>query len=286
LIYADWAVSMLHEHGTLDTCGNIGRSHAPRTLPNYPTNAGLLQAVVRVWWLKNQALRFWMSGAEVAGNPRFIGKWPQKADDATKDAIFEALQTLAADGVVAVSNETDIEIVAPSAAQNGGVWDSLVKVADSYYSKAILGSTLLVEVGDTGGAYSLGDAQASMTIRPRVESDALAMWESIRQQLFRPFLEFNIARYGGRMPPIPVGRSVLTEDKVEVDQLLTSVGAVTIDELRQSRGLPAWGAERGGDRPVPVASAAPAVPFSTTSAEAPAAVPFPLTARPRPWDLT
>ena len=77
--------------------------HTPMTLPDYPTASGLFQACARPWWVKSWAMKYWLSGAEVAGNPRMLGKYPQSADSATKNALANAIQNLAADAVEVVA---------------------------------------------------------------------------------------------------------------------------------------------------------------------------------------
>lgn len=254
----------------------IGRPLAPNKyiraelgpLHNYLPASGLFWASVRYWWLKSWAQKFWLSGAEVAGNPRYIGQYPQEASDVAKQALFDALEGLSGDGIGVMSKDTAIQILSPLAQGSTSVWHELVRQCNAGLSKVWLGSTLNVEVGDTGGNRALGESQADLTTMPRLRRDARALWTTIERDLFTPFLRFNAHRYGG-MPPVPRGESVLLEEeRPTVDDLTVDVGAATRDEVRESRGLEPWGPERGGTeiavRAAPAGGPDAGFPFSAS----------------------
>lgn len=233
--------------------------HVPRAIQNYPTSSGALVTCVRPWWVKQWVTKFWLSGAEVAGNPRYIATAPQATPDNVFEALHEGLEQLAADGVAAFREGVQVSIQAPLAQGSGSVWQQLYDNCNAGESKAILGSTLNVEIGETGGAYAAAESQGDVTITPRIAADADAMWETIARDLLRPYLFFNRHRYGGVMPPVPRGETIFFEAKAEVDELVVGKGACSWNELRQSRGLEAWTTEQGGDQRIPaeMASAAP-----------------------------
>lgn len=221
--------------------------HIPRVVQNYPTSSGLLTTCVRAWWEKVWVTKFWLQGAEVAGNPRYIATAPQATPADVFDGLQEGLASLAADGVGAFREGVQVTVQAPLAQGAGGVWATRFDACNAAISKAVLGSTLNVEIGDTGGAYAAAESQGDVTITPRILADADAMWETIARDIFRPYLHFNRHRYGGVVPPIPRGETVLFEAKIEVDELLVRTNSVTRNELRRSRGLEALPPEKGGD---------------------------------------
>ena len=254
--------------------------HVPRSLQTYPTSSGLLNACVRAWWLKSMVTRFWLSGADIAGNPRAIGTAPKDADQTVVDEMRENLDALQSDGSIVLREGSTLSLQAPLAQGSGSIWETLYKSANAAMSKAVLGSTLNVEVGDSGGNRALGESQGDITIMPRVRGDARGMWRTLERDLLTPFLRFNRHRYGGVVPPIPRGETIHYEDKINVDQILVDAGGVRLDELRQSRGLEPLGPGLGGDRLIPAAQPAAAPAFSrTVGAEAPAALPL----RETPW---
>jgi len=164
------------------------------------------------------------------------------------------------------------------------VWQQLYDNCNAAMSKAVLGSTLNVEIGDTGGNRAAAESQGDLTITPRAMRDARGMWATLQRDLLRPYLFFNRHRYGGAMPPVPVGETIMVEPAAEVDELIVAKGAVSYDELRQSRNLEPWGPERGGDKPIPAEAPAQSFGFSDAPREeAPAALP--LRDQLRPWEV-
>jgi phage gp29-like protein len=249
--------------------------HIPQILPNYPTSSGLLLACVRAWWVKSWITKFWLSGAEVAGNPRLIGRLPDQAASAdVAEALYQALNDISADGVGVLKGESNIEVLRVEAQGSGSVWETLIKRCDAAISKAVLGSTINVEVGEGGGNRALAESQGDITITPRLQRSARLVCNTIERDLFQPFLEFNRHRYGG-MTPVPSMSLILYEAQAEIDQLAVSAGVVKVDELRQSRGLEPLGEANGGGIMIAAASVpeafAPSIPVEI--ARAPSGVP-------------
>lgn len=241
--------------------------HVPRPLPNYPPTSGLCVSVLRSWWRKMWAVRSWLAGAGIAGNPRAIGKYPSNGTDAQmRNDLQSALDKLSATGSVSISSDAEINIVPPSTQGADGVWGAQVRECDAGMSKAILGSTLNVDVGDTGGNRALGESQYDVTIVPRLRRDARSMWSTLEAQLLRPYLYLNAHRYGGQMPPLPVGESIVVEGEVEVDDLVVSSGKVTVNQLLTSRGLDPLPADQGGESfvPAPAAGGGAPLPFGAS----------------------
>jgi phage gp29-like protein len=246
--------------------------HMPRIIPDYPQASGIFLDIMRPWWVKNWCMKFLLSGAEVSGNPRMLGIIGEQAvGNDVRTEMYEALQRLSADSVGVITAPSKIEILDPKMQGDGGVWRTAIKICDAAISKAILGSTLNVEVGDSGGNRSLGESQADMTIAPRWSASALLVCNTLEAQLFRPFLELNRHLWGGHVfvPQLTIS---IVEDEPTVDQLVVDSGYVTVDQLLASRKLPPIGRERGGDRFVKPPAAPMAFstePTSTVSLAAP-----------------
>lgn len=247
--------------------------HMPRIIPDYPQASGVFLAVMRPWWIKNWCMKFMLSGAEISGNPRMLGKLPEQGTtDAVRQEMYTALQQLSADSIGVLTGQSNIEILDPKMQGDGSVWDTAIKLCNAAISKAILGSTLNVEVGDSGGNRSLGESQADMTIAPRWSRSALLACNTIESQLFRPFLELNRHLWGGHVF-VPQMTINIVEDEPEIDQLVVDSGYVTVDQLLASRRLPPLGKERGGDKFVHAAANGPtyehSAPASTPTAAPP-----------------
>lgn len=234
--------------------------HVPRPLQTYPMVSGILVPCIRPWWVKLATVKYWLAGAEVGGNPRYTATAPQATPDNVFEALRDELQGLAADGVAVFREGVTVDIQSPLAQGAGSVWSALYDNANAAQSKAVLGSTLNVEIGDTGGAYAAAESQSDITITPRILADADAMWETIARDIFRPYLWFNRHKYGGQMPPLPRGETVLFEPKPEVDDLLVRTKSVKRNELRAAKGLDPLLPEQGGDEFVTDVTAVPQAP--------------------------
>lgn len=224
--------------------------HMPRLLPNYPMVSGLFMSIMRPWWVKNWCIKFMLSGAEVAGNPRMVGSLPADAPDEVRQALYSALASISADSIGVVTGGATVDILDPKLQGAGGIWETIINQCNAGISKAILGSTLNVEVGDTGGNRALGESQADTTIAPRWARSAASLSNTIAEQLFKPFLEFNRHQWGGHVF-VPSMTMHLTDVDPEVDAVAVNAGVVTVDELRRSRKLEPLGKEHGGDERIP-----------------------------------
>jgi len=250
--------------------------HMPRVIPDYTIASGLLRACVRYWWVKWTAAAYWLNGAEVAGNPRAIGKYPNETAQPLRQELFDNLSNLSASGVAVMSKDMEIQLLNPSAQGSSSVWTALESWCDDGMTKAVLGSTLNTDIGAIG-SRAAAESQASTTIHPRLKKSASSMWATVSRDLVRPFLEFNLWRYGGTMPALPVIATRFQEELApKPSDVLIDVGAVTVDELRKRDGLPEWGAARGGNakaKRVDMFAAAPmAAPMDAPATAAPEAV--------------
>ena len=251
--------------------------HTPKRIHNVPSMTGLMWSLAKWWWAKQVAYMNYLAGAEAHANPKWIALVDQmtKGDDVMDD-VLTGMENWAADGYGVLKGATKIEQLGGAGQGSAAVWLGLIDKLDAAITKVGLGSTLNTEVGSTGGNRALGESQAEQTIDPRQNAVAGKWWNTIRRDVLRYVVQWNPHIF---MPgsPLPQGRTVLAEDPVEVDQLAVDAGVVTVDELRESRGL----APLGGDRGAAMAKAAqPVQRFSQGAPEVAASEdPFSLTAR-------
>jgi len=216
--------------------------HMPRAMPDYPQMGGVAVQAVTPWWIKMQAIRYQLAGAEQSGNGRVWGEQDPNADPVTKDAFKEHLAAFGAGEVLVTSPGAKVNFVNPLAQGSSSVWTSLISDANSDISKAVLGSTLAVEPGKNGNR-SLGDTQAAVTIDPRAEVDDDEIRATLHRDLVDVFLELNRWAYGGQKPNVRT-TSVWVEEEATIDELALKTGLITENQFLQSRGLPAI---EGGD---------------------------------------
>lgn len=217
--------------------------HQSRQNFDFAPSTGLYLTSARPWWVKQWVMKYWLSGAEVGGNPRVKGKFTKQVAKEVRERLFETLESMAADGIFVAEDGTDIEMIAGLAADSAELWDKLYTRMDAAHSKAWLGSTLNVEIGDTGGARAAAESQGSLTMLPRSRQDAKAWWADVRRCVFRAICELNVGRLWSRMPPVPVGRSILddeTEDSVaqpSMGDIGTVLANVTSGSLRSDAAI-------------------------------------------------
>jgi len=211
--------------------------HMPRAFPDFPQMGGVLLSAVRPWWIKANALRYNLDGAEGAGNGLTIGTQDPAADEGTKDAFLTNLSNLGASGKIVVSPGAKVERIAPLAQGASSVWSALIESSNGDMSKAVLGSTLAVDVG-ASGSRALGETQKAVTIDPRAEVDDDEIRHTLHRDLVDVFLELNRWAYGGKKPNVRTRSIWVEDDAPQVDELLVKCGVITNNQLLVSRGLP------------------------------------------------
>lgn len=263
--------------------------HEASGIGTTPNLGGVLQAVVWPWLFKRWAIIFRQSGLERLANGLLIGRVTPSSHDEAREALFDALEQLRGDHIGIIEQDTEIEFIEPTGTV-GDAWSEAIGEWNAEITKGILGSTLNTEIGAAGGNRAAAESQARMTMLPRLQAAAQSLAATIEEQWVAPLVRFNAARWPGAVPPMPRVRLVLeAEAPPEVDDLLVSVGAVTVDEMRASRGLPELGPDAGGDRiAVPVAKSRPE--FSAPRQEGGAPAPFGRSRgghqMPLPWTTT
>jgi phage gp29-like protein len=254
--------------------------HQPRQIADYPTSSGLFIPIARFWWVRQMVLRYWLGGAESQANRKWHGTYPQQGAKEAKQELFDALRQLSSDGVAATSEAVKILELGGDYQSSSQVWETLEARMVAAYAKGFLGSTLNVEVGETGGNRALGESQAEQTIEPRRQRDARALGGTIARDLFEPFLRYNSFPIGSafdRTPPTPVWSAVFHDDSENGDEAafnaLVRTGKVRVDEVRTKAGVPPLGGVEGQAFMPAELVAEPLAPYAMPSAsDAPPAV--------------
>jgi phage gp29-like protein len=199
--------------------------------------AGLLWPCAWPWLWKRIAEVWGMEALERFASPLIYGRMEPNANDVARTAFFNGLQQLSADHVAVIEQDQSIEIVQPTTNPQD-TYDTAIARYNAEITKAILGSTLNVEVGSTGGNRALGESQAETTILPRLRAIAASAESAIRATWLQPLIAFNAVSFGGRIPPTPHVEFVLeTETPPVITQLHVDAGVVRKNELRLAAGL-------------------------------------------------
>lgn len=222
--------------------------HTPTTLGQVPPLAGCLHAAAWPWLFRKWAVIYQQIGLERFANPLLLGKIKNQATDETRRAMADALAELRGDQVGIIEGDDEVQILEPTRAPSDS-WRDAIADFDAAITKAILGSTLNTEIAAGGGNRATAVSQASVAIHPRLLTDADSwVQRGLVDQWLRPALRFNARLFKMKVVPMPTVLLQLTaEAGPQVDDLMLRAGAVSIDELRESRGWPRWGGERGAE---------------------------------------
>lgn len=216
-----------------------------------PPKSGVLYAALWPWLFKRWATVYQQVGLERFANPLLLGIVEEGARENVIEEMLQALADLRGDQAGVIKKDQDVRLVEPSSRPND-TWQGAIGNFDAAIVKAVLGSTLNTEVGSGGGNRATADSQGKIAIHPRLVTDA-ASWakRGLVDQWVRPALRFNRRLFGYRQVEPPIVYFQLTQEAgPQVDDLMLRARAATVDELRESRGWPRWGAENGGDERV------------------------------------
>lgn len=224
-------------------------AHMPKEQSGYPPRSGALQVCAWHWLFKRQATAWWYHNLEKTGTPIMYGKVPTNMRQEVRDAFLTDLKRMSYDHVGIIPTDAELIIeTAGAEAQKGGdnPFSTFMRVMDEQLSKAIIGSTDMTESGPNG-ARAATETRKEATLDPRMIADGEQLWGTLQRDLLRPFLAFNLHRFGGVMPAIPRGRFLHRDVDFEITPEVASSSAASLNEIRRAAGLPVI---EGRDRPL------------------------------------
>ena len=266
----DWSLRLYDkgEHGPYGKCFKPNKFvvHMPKQRADYPTRTGVLRAVVWTWMFKRWMTKYGLSAAEKFGVPTPYGHVSESTPQNVVDALRRGLESLAQGQAAIFRGETAVNFLTGSSS-DAKIYSDHLAYFNAEMSKAVLGSTLNVE-GGANGNRAAAESQASTTIDPRIAFDSSALACTIRRDIVRPLLGFNLHLFGDEMPPVPTFEFVLEkESEKEILPHHIDAGAVTINEIRRTLKLDPLPGEAGEA----IAKSAPSGGgFSPFSAQPPA----------------
>lgn len=245
--------------------------HVPGSVGLRPNMSGILIPCLIPWVFKKFAFGYSQQALERFANRLLVGHVGPNATDDAHDALRNGLEDLTTGSTAVLSGEARVEALDVGSSSVGDAHIKFIRLLEEQITKGIMGSALNVDGGSDGGSYAMAISQGDTTVIPRVQSIADSLAETLREQWFAHELEVNAELFDGRAldPAEPYFR-LLSDEPPMVDQLAVDGGVVTVDELRASKGLEPWGAEKGGDRIVtPIAKTAPAFSRAESVEDAP-----------------
>jgi phage gp29-like protein len=164
--------------------------HRYKARSGYDTRAGVMRVCSWMYLFKNYSIKDWVAFAEVFGMPLRLGKYDSSASKEDKDSLIAAIQSLGTDAAGVISKNTEIEFI--ETMKNTGtqnVFDVLANFCDKQMSKAIVGSTLTTQEGDSG-SYALGKVHNEVR-QDLTRGDSESLSKTVRFQMFRPLVGWN-----------------------------------------------------------------------------------------------
>jgi len=192
--------------------------HRVKARSGFPARTSLLRSCVRAFVVRHLSWKDWMSFAEVYGMPPRIGRLREGVpwDSGEARELWDAVRALGMDAAAVVREGNQIEVLDTRSMGEGEVFQRILERAGRELTLAILGQTL-TSGGEGGGSYALGRVH-HLVRRDLVESDALALQDTLTQQLLAPVVRLNL----GPAAPVPQWHFVIEEPR-DLAQLATTI---------------------------------------------------------------
>ncbi len=179
--------------------------HRYKARSGHPSRAGIIRVCAWMYLFKNYSLKDWVTFAEVYGMPLRLGKYDASTSEEDKEKLIQAVIQLGTDAAGIISKSTEIEFVQAMKNAGDNIYETLAEFCNREMSKAILGQTLTADVGDRG-SYAAGKVHNEVR-QDLTRADAKALAETLRRDLFRPLVRFNL----GDGPNLPWMKFDLSE---------------------------------------------------------------------------
>ena len=167
--------------------------HRQEATPENPYGRGVLVRCYWPWRLKQMGLQHWITLLEKFGVPSLAALleagegWLEKDLEELADRVSEELLKVQSAGSAVLAGTKELKTL--EAKGGGGDFKLLVDLCNAEISKAILGETLTVEVGERG-AYAHGRVHLEV-LEGLVRRDAEALSNTLNRTLIRWIVELN-----------------------------------------------------------------------------------------------
>lgn len=195
-------------------------AHVAKSYTGPIARTALLRTVAWWWLFKHYSVRDFAIFVELFGHPKRVAKYHPGASDDEMAALKQAVVELGKDGSCIIPSESMLELVETKTSAGQLPHSAMIELCNAEISKAVLGGTLGTE-GGAVGARSLGEVhERNESLLAR--ADCLALAETLKRDLIRPIIEFNL----GEGYPVPNVQFVFEEKKdfkamAETDRILS-----------------------------------------------------------------
>ena len=247
-----------------------------------PMRAGIYRVAAWMVLFKHYSIKDWIVFCEVFGMPLRLGKYSPGATEDDKRALVAAISSLGTDAAGIISESTQIEFIETVRTASSDLYSAVTNFCNREISKGLLGQTLSAEVGEKG-SYAAGKVHDGIRL-DLLQADGRALAATVRNQIIRPLVGFNFgwdtplpkyeavlneeedlakkadwfdrltakvqvpiswAREQFSIPEPQEGEDLIGGDQKKIFKYHMDYGILTINEIRESLGLPPV---NGGDR--------------------------------------
>lgn len=165
--------------------------HAPKLRSGIPSRGGMLRVVTWLYLFKNYTIKDWVTFAEIFAMPLRVGKYEPGSDKGDIEKLQAALAALASDSAAVIPTTAIIDFVNKADGGGADVYERLAEYCDRGMSKAVLGQTLTTDTSGGTGTRAAGAVHDDVRHDIR-NADASAVAQTLRRDLFRPIVGFNL----------------------------------------------------------------------------------------------
>ena len=197
--------------------------HTHKATSGYIARGGLGRVLVWPYLFKHFSVGDLAEFLDIYGLPLRIGKYPNKATNAEKSALWQAVAGIGhnAAGIIPASMMIEFQEAAKGSEKP---FEAMIHWCERTQSKAILGSTLTSEAGATGLGSGLADIHNEVRLDIR-DSDCKQLAGTLTRDLIFPLLSINKGLADMRRCPRFVFDTLEAEDlKLYADSLPKLVG--------------------------------------------------------------
>jgi phage gp29-like protein len=221
--------------------------HTHKARSGWPARAGMFRTCAWLYLFKNYSMKDWLQYCETYGLPLRLGKYPAGATKEDRESLLQALVGIASNAAGIIPDSADIQFIDAGAGKSTGgadVFEKMAAFCERGISKAILGQTLTTDTSGGTGTFAAGSVHNDVR-HDLVEADATALAKTIRRDLFRPLVGWNLGwDVADKVLPYLVFDTAMPEDlksKAETyGVLVEKVGLrIPASHVREIFGVPA-----------------------------------------------
>jgi phage gp29-like protein len=179
---------------------NVNQAYSPEQMRHMIHRGHLLVGIRDNWGGPMRAIVFWWLLASLGrdwfgrymnrfGSPFILGKTDSTSPDGVQ-FLKDALSLSTRIGALVVDHETEVDLKEAVTSNAADAFEKFLNVCNREISKVIVGHTLSAEAQSTGLGSGVGNLQSDVREDLRV-FDQLRLGETLRNQIFRPFLWMN-----------------------------------------------------------------------------------------------